>query len=642
MHNHWELWLIPGLPLAAAVLVGLFGKALKSASRWPVLLAAGGSCAIAMTAVVKMAAYDAPALVQTDAVNWFSAGQVTVTARLMIDPITSVMLTAITFVGFWIALFSVGYMHGDPGYPRFFAVLSGFLFSMCGLVMCDSLLLIYAFWEGVGLCSYLLIGFWFEKPSAAAAARKGFLVTRLGDAGFILGIFLLWKSYGTLNLNELFRQVHEHRMPGLTTACLLLFCGAVGKSAQFPLHVWLPDAMEGPTPASALIHAATMVTAGVYLVGRCMPLFVLAPTALAVVAVIGAFTAILAALIAVTQHDLKRVLAYSTVSQLGFMFAALGCGQGSLASFAVTAALFHLLTHAFFKALLFLASGSVMHAMGNVIDIRQIGGLRRVLPTTHWTFACGALALAGVPPLAGFFSKDEILAVAKETSHLGPTYYWLYLAVFVTLLVTALITAFYTGRAYFRTFWGEERIPEEAGHHAHESPPVMTLPLMVLAVGAVVIGGALWFGHRFAHFLDRTQAFGEYLHHHEHHPDRMLMVVSAILAIFGFAGAWWIYVRQPDVPRRLAAAMPNLYRLSSNRFYWDEIYAALLVGPLRALAILGKVFDLIIDGMIDLAGQIPGMFGSVLRPIQNGLVQFYALAMILGLTVFLGILVFRS
>ncbi len=652
MNSH--LWLILALPLGAAILVGLFGKLLKGQSHWPVILGAAGACGISLSALWQLQGHhESAALLQTDILPWFSAGGVNVGLRLAIDPLSAVMLTAITFIGTWIAIYSAGYMHGDPGYPRYFAVFSGFVFSMCGLVLTDNLLVLYGFWEGVGICSYLLIGFWFAKPTAAAAARKAFLVTRLGDAGFALGIFLLWSKFGTLDLPALFETVRRQPIePILTTACLLLFCGAVGKSAQFPLHVWLPDAMEGPTPASALIHAATMVTAGVYLVARCMPLFVLAPAALAAVAGIGAFTALLAALIALTQHDLKRVMAYSTVSQLGYMFAALGCGQGKLAAFAVTAALLHLFTHAFFKALLFLASGSVMHAMGGVIDMRRIGGLRKSLPITHATFACGAFALAGLPPLSGFWSKDEILAVSQEATH-GDVLAATYLCVLVALLVTALLTAFYTSRAYFRTFWGEEKIPHEAGSHghdhhdehhgpgvAHESPLMMTVPLIVLAAGAVLVGGALAVTHVFGQFVEKTPDFLKYFAVHEHHANFVLMAVSTVLAVLGIVSAYFIYVVKPGTAAGIAGRAPALHRASLNRFYFDEIYAVIAAGPLAALAIISKVFDMLIDGIVDAVGRLPRLFGGLLRPVQNGLVQFYALAMLLGLTVFIAILAF--
>jgi NADH-quinone oxidoreductase subunit L len=407
-----------------------------------------------------------------------------------------------------------------------------------------------------------------------------------------------------------------------------LFCGAVGKSAQFPLYVWLPDAMEGPTPVSALIHAATMVTAGVYLVARCTPLFALVEGVQLFVAGIGCFTALLAALIALTQNDLKRVLAYSTISQLGYMFIGLGCG-------AIAGGIFHLFTHAFFKALLFLAAGSVMHAMGNVIDMRRFGGLRHVLKITHATFLCGAAALAGFPFLSGFWSKDEILDAAFERFETGHAQAFLYLLIFAIGLATAGLTAFYTFRAYFLTFWGEERIPPEAGHHAHESPPIMTVPLIVLAIGAVGVGIIVEpFTHGFSDYLQRHTDLQV---PHEHaHMDYRLMLLSALVALGGIGVAWWMYVREPGSAARLANRFRGAYQLSLNKFYVDEIYEAIPLRFMSAVTGLCRVFDqYIVDGLVDLIGQVPRLIGTLFRPVQNGLIQFYALAMILGLIVFL-------
>jgi NADH-quinone oxidoreductase subunit L len=415
----------------------------------------------------------------------------------------------------------------------------------------------------------------------------------------------------------------------VTTICLLLFLGAMGKSAQFPLMVWLPDAMEGPTPVSALIHAATMVTAGVYLLARTTPLFMLAPDAQMVVAAIGATTALIAALTALTQTDLKRVLAYSTVSQLGYMFMALGAGVGGAeaATVAATAGMFHLFTHAFFKALLFLAAGSVMHAMGDVIDMRRFSGLRKALPITHWTFLCGAVALAGVPPLAGFWSKDDILAVlaaAGEHSSHG-TFYGL---IQLVAMATALLTAFYTFRAYFMTFWGEERFPEEAGHHPHEATPVMAWPLRILAICSLAVG--LVFGP--------THLFADYLHHtpghvgvepHGLHWD--IMIASACLGAVGIALAWWFYVRSPSIPAVLARGFRPLYLLSLNKFYLDEFFVWLVVAPLRAVAWISNWFDAtIVDQIVDGVGRVPIALSRVPVYVHNGLVSTYSLVMLAG------------
>ena len=644
------LWLIPALPLLGAVLILIGGKWLKEQAHWPCILGAVAACVVAIIVYSQVAANTSSEALHTSRVTWFQAGDVDISITLRADGLTAIMLVMVTFIGSLVAIYSIGYMHHDPGYPRFFAEVSLFLFSMTGLVLADNFILLYAFWEGVGLCSYLLIGFWFTKPSAANAARKAFLVTRLGDVGFFIGIlvvFALFKDAGgdplhSLNFERVFANA-AYQDPGLlTTACLLLFCGAVGKSAQFPLHVWLPDAMEGPSPVSALIHAATMVTAGVYLVARSMPLFGQSDTALLVVACIGAVTALLAALMALTQTDLKRVLAYSTVSQLGYMFLALGSGlkEGHLAAFAVTAAMFHLFTHAFFKALLFMSAGSVMHSMGSVIDMRRFSGLRKVLPTTHWTFLCGASALAGIPLLSGFWSKDDILAVALTASEEHTPTSWIYMVLFISALITAALTAFYTFRAYFMTFWGPERIPEEAGHHAHESPPVMAVPLMILAVGAVLVGIAIEpFTHWVSHLLEHhwiEHTFGSLYQKHDHEPNLPLMIGSSLFALAGIGVAWWMYVKQPGTAAKLAQSAAGAYHLSLNRFYLDELYTIFIVKPLLGLAVFCRLVDqYLVDGIVDLVGQIPGILGMIFRPIQNGLVQFYALLMLLGLAGFL-------
>jgi NADH-quinone oxidoreductase subunit L len=648
------LWLIPALPFAAAALTAFLGpRFLRQQSHWPAILAGVASCVLSFVALV--AVWNGGEGVELD-VNWFTAANAHIGFTLRADGLTAIMLVTVTFIGTLIAIYAVGYMHGDEGYARFFAEIALFIFSMTGLVLANNFILLYAFWEGVGLCSYLLIGFWFTRPAAAAAARKAFLVTRLGDLGFLLGILLLWSTFHGKDPNQHLYALDFPTVFGNATfqerglmagACLLLFCGAVGKSAQFPLHVWLPDAMEGPTPVSALIHAATMVTAGVYLVARCTPLFAQVPEVQMVVSCIGAFTALLAALIALTQNDLKRVLAYSTISQLGYMFLALGCALNvedahSLVLTAVVAGIFHLFTHAFFKALLFLSAGSVMHAMGGVIDMRRFSGLRRLLPTTHWTFLCGAAALAGVPLLSGFWSKDEILSSAWHAGHLGGVFAGGYLTVFFVGLITAGLTAFYTFRAYFLTFWGEEKIPEEAGHHAHESPRVMLVPLMILAVGAVGVGivvepftgglsrllGEHWLGGE-----ELTESFGARL---------IMWTVSSLVALAGIGLAYWMYVLRPGLPGQLARNLQALYQLSLNKFHLDELYAALVVQPLQGLADFFKAFDLlIVDGLVDLAGRLPQFLGQLFRPIQNGLVQFYALATILGLSVFLAALAWR-
>jgi NADH-quinone oxidoreductase subunit L len=641
------LWLVPGLPLLAAILTAVLGpNLLKSWSHLPTVIGSAAACVVAVMLLIGLTgtAGNGPHIAASG-YTWFAAGAFEVTLSLQADTLTAFMLVTVTFIGTFIAVFSAGYMHGDEGYPRFFAVMSLFLFSMTGLVLADNFLVLYAFWEGVGLCSYLLIGFWFQRPSAAAAARKAFLMTRLGDAGFILGIMLLWSQFGhTFEFGPLFHEASlQPDSPYVTVACLLLFCGAIGKSAQFPLHVWLPDAMEGPTPASALIHAATMVTAGVYLLARCTPLFVLSPEAQLYVACTGGLTALLAALIALTQNDLKRVLAYSTISQLGYMFLGLGAGlrHEGLAVFAACAAIFHLFTHAFFKALLFLAAGSVMHAMGGVIDMRKFGGLRKLMPITHWTFLCGAAALAGLIPFAGFWSKDQIL---EAVLHAGEThqsqYHTVYLILFASGLGTAALTAFYTFRAYFRTFWGREKVPHEAGHHAHESPRVMTVPLIVLGVGAVLVGVVFeGFTHGVSSFLGRAAAFQSFAERPEHHINWLLILASTACAAGGIALAWYMYNLKPLLPLGIAHIIRPAYELSRNRFYFDDIYSALVVRPLEVVARVSRFFDGIVDGIVDLVGLTPRLVARLLQPIQNGLLQFYALVMMVFLTAFMTIFV---
>ena len=588
----------------------------------------------------------------------------TIDVALRADPLTSIMLATVTFISMLVVIYSIGYMHGDPGYWRFFTYVSLFVFSMTMLVSSSNFLLLYVFWEAVGVCSYLLIGFWYQKREAAAAGMKAFLVNRVGDFGFALGVFFIWVTYGTLNFHDVLAPAAEGSPPtvavtgvlgatrllapaseayvggaiGLAIA-LLLFVGACGKSAQFPLHVWLPDAMEGPTPVSALIHAATMVTAGVYMVARCTPLFLAAPEASHVVAAIGGFTALLAALIAVTQTDLKRVLAYSTISQLGFMF--LGLGTASLAG--ITAGMFHLFTHAFFKALLFLGAGSVMHAMGGVIDMRSFGGLRRKLPITHWTFFIGSLALAGVVPLSGFWSKDEVLAaLLDKSSALGETsasVATLYRTLYWGAVFTAGLTAFYTFRAFFWTFYGEERIPPEAGHHAHESPPSMAVPLTVLAVLSAFIGWWFAMTHGFARLLNLAPSLAYAPLQPEHAAHGGHLTVAAVSSLVAFSGillAGYLYCGDRSEVRTLARLLAPLYRLSYVKFFIDAIYNAIFVLPLRGLAAVSYWIDRhVIDALVNFCGYVPLAVGSLLRSLQNGVVPFYALVMVLGMLVLL-------
>jgi NADH-quinone oxidoreductase subunit L len=720
---------IPALPLLAAAVVAVLGKrVLREQSHWPVVLALAGSCLASVLLIFAVqqaqknhqhehlvrlwtwaavegrgASAEYSVLSAQHSEGEPAAAALTSTPAfrmdvvLRADSLTAVMLGMVTFISTLVVIYASGYMHGDPGYWRFFAYVALFVFSMTMLVSVSNFVLLYVFWEAVGLCSYLLIGFWFEKPAAAAAGLKAFLVNRVGDFGFALGVFLLWTTFGTLNFHDSKvetipaagrhaastvvhvdpQEIEDPKVPGtvehgifghwrltrhpfeesgvITAICLLLLVGACGKSAQFPLHVWLPDAMEGPTPVSALIHAATMVTAGVYLVARCTPLYAAATCAQEVVSTIGGFTALLAALIALTQTDLKRILAYSTVSQLGYMFLALGTGS----QLGVTAGMFHLFTHAFFKALLFLGAGSVMHAMGGVIDIRQFGGLRRKLPTTHWTFLFGCLALSGIVPFAGFWSKDAILAAVAEKGAAQPGSIFAYL--FWGGTITAFLTAFYTFRAYFLTFRGEERIPKEAGHHAHESPAAMTGPLVILAIGALAVGA---YFQATGDFLNRdgflmqtpaltalqTQPVAEgakqttltaqegFLRHLQ---TEAATLISTAMALAGIGLAWLFYVARPDLAEaatKLAKSL-GLYALSHGKFFIDEIYAALIVHPLEALAaLLAWVDRYVIDGVVNALGAFPRALGAMFRPLQGGLVQFYALVMALGVLALVGAL----
>lgn len=646
-------FLVLGLLLGATLLTAAMGlsRSFRDVANWPLIGACAASAFVAILLLGRVAESHDSARFLSEPLTWFSAGKLKVHFTLAVDPLSAIMLVMITFIATWIAIFSGGYMrdghgHPDRGYVRFFAVMALFVFSMCGLVLANNFLLLMAFWEGVGLCSYLLVGYYYDRPSAAAAARKAFLVTRLGDVGFILGIFLVWKLGGwhtDLNLAFDYIQKHPPDSASITTACLLLFCGAIGKSAQFPLYVWLPDAMEGPTPVSALIHAATMVTAGVYLVSRCAPLFVLSPDAQAAVAWVGGITALLAAFFAMGQYDLKRVLAYSTVSQLGFMFMALGTLGAVNPILAVMAALFHLFTHAFFKAVLFLASGSVMHAMGDVIDMRKFGGLRKLLPVTNWTFLIGAAALAGVPLLSGFWSKDLIFETLQQAADGSHPYANSFYILMLVAILTAGMTAFYTFRAYLLTFWGETRVPAEAGDHAHESPPVMTFPLLVLAAGAMFIGIAVEpFNHAFSHFLGRTpslvqaaaMAHAKELSHHGFNWG--IAGLSALLVAGGFGLAYLFHGAGHS-----AAVVEPLYRVSRTKLFVDEIYKAVFVKPAETLAFLSRVFDQFLDSFVRLIATVPRFVGSGVRPIQNGLVQFYALSMAFGLGVFLTFVVIR-
>jgi len=624
-------------PLAGAMLSAVLGPALlRGRSHWPAIL--GVMAALCGSLAILNEVRLAPAGAKTAmivAYQWISAGSGTwFNVQFLIDPLTAVMLVTVTGVALLVVIYSRDYMrHGDHpehGYARFFAFLALFVFSMCMLVLGGNFLLLYLGWEAVGLCSYLLIGFYYQKPSAAAAAKKAFIVNRVGDFGFGLGILLIYLTFHTLDYHAVFERIPQMYASGeltdgrLTAIALLLFCGACGKSAQLPLHVWLPDAMEGPSPVSALIHAATMVTAGIYMIARCGAIFAASPQAMIVVAAIGATTALFAATVAVVQTDMKRILAYSTISQLGYMFMGIGV-------YAADSAMFHLFTHAFFKALLFLGAGSVMHAMGGIIDVRQFGGLRRVLPWTCATFVIGSLALAGFPFLSGFFSKDEIIHHALSASPLlgGMG------------LVTAFLTAFYTFRMVFLAFAGKERMPD--GVHAHESGGWMLVPLFVLSIGAVGAGylGTGVTGKAFHHFLEpvfadsfaRTAA-----HPHVEHAGfwstHGLMVLSGVLSILGIALAYELYARKRWVAGMFKITFPGVHRVLSNKYFVDELYDDAAVRPARKTGELAvAVDDYLIDGLIWLITAVPRGLAYLLRVLQSGRLQGYALSMVAGVTV---------
>ena len=627
--------LIPLLPFAAFIVVGLFGKWLKESSHYIAVPAVFLSLALSIKAF-RDVLHSGP--IDFDLYHWIGSGSFQVSIGFHIDALTAVMLLLVTVVSALVHVYTIGYMQGDRGYARFFAYVSLFTFSMLMLVMSNNFLMLYVFWEAVGLCSYLLIGHWYERKSACNAATKAFVVNRIGDFGFGLGILLIFTTFGTLDYNEVFLKAGDHvgqtinllgfQMDVITLIALLLFTGAVGKSAQFPLHVWLPDAMEGPTPISALIHAATMVTAGVFMIARTSVLFSLSPAAMTVVALVGGATAIFAATIAMTQNDIKRIVAYSTVSQLGYMVMA--CGMG-----AYVAGIFHLLTHGAFKALLFLCCGSVIHALSGEQDLRKMGGLKDRLPITYRTFYIGALALAGVPPLAGFFSKDEILWKTINGGGLG-VFLWL------IGLVTAFMTAFYIFRLIFAVFHGSSRVEPKAAEHLHESPSTMTIPLVVLAVLSIVVGFAgipLQGWNWIEVFLSPAMMSPE--GHSEAHAGGafffFLMALSVVAAVAGWALAYQWYVKSPTVPARLAERFRAAYGLFLNKWYIDELYDSLFVrSTVRFSRWLWDAFDVhVIDRSVNGVARLTERSAQVLRLIQTGQIQHYALMMVLGFFVIL-------
>ncbi len=636
------IWLIPVLPLVGFIINGIIGFRIKKH-----IVSLIGCGTVFLSFLIALLLFREFILLdheqrffQKILYTWVSSGSFNAAFGFQLDPLSAVMSLVVTGVGFIIHVYSIGYMGHDPGYPRYFAFLNLFMFSMLILILANNFLLLFVGWEAVGLCSYLLIGFWYEKKSAADAGKKAFIVNRVGDFGFIIGVILIFYTFGTVEFKGVFEKIPEMIKAGaidpflLTIICLLLFTGATGKSAQIPLYVWLPDAMEGPTPVSALIHAATMVTAGVYMVSRSCIIFAYAPYALDIVAFIGALTALLAASIGLVQNDIKRVLAYSTISQIGYMF--LACGVGAFA-----AGIFHLTTHAFFKALLFLGAGSVMHAIEGETDITKMGGLKEKMPVTHITFLIGALAIAGIFPFAGFFSKDAILAAAFERN----PYLW-FMGIF-----GAMLTSFYMFRVVFLTFYGESRVPHEISHHIHESPPVMLIPLITLGILSI-IGGFIGIpmiegGDRIGEFLDpvfhhATSILGK-AHHGDFLIEAMLIFVSLIIALAGIYLAVMFYLKRTYLPENIQKRFPSAYRLIFNKYYVDEIYDYLFVNSIKSFSIwLWEFIDtVIIDGAVNGIAYLTRRIGSMVRRIQTGFVQSYALSIIIGAFVILAYYLFR-
>jgi NADH-quinone oxidoreductase subunit L len=625
--------LIPFLPLIAFFINILIGKeVMRDKAHWPSCLAIIGSFVLSVFALFDVINGK---VINEDLYTWIVSGNFKVSIGFLIDPLTAVMLIVVTGVGSLIHIYSIGYMHGDKGYYRFFSYLSLFVFFMLMLVTANNFLQLYVGWEGVGLCSYFLIGFWYEKKAAADAGKKAFIVNRFGDFGFALGIFMVFLTFGTIHYEPVFAGVknylgHTVNFLGLevdliTLIALLLFCGAVGKSAQIPLHVWLPDAMEGPTPVSALIHAATMVTAGVFMVARCNAIFSLSPLSMNVVAIVGGITSVFAATIACVQNDIKRIIAYSTLSHLGMMFVA--CGVGAYA-----AGVFHLYTHAFFKALLFLGAGSVIHAVHHN-DIQRMGGLRKYMPITYAVMFIAALSAGGVPGLAGFFSKDEIVwsAYAAHTD----------VGKFVWILVTcvAFFTPFYSFRMIFLTFHSKFRGTHHEEHHLHESPAVMTIPLIILAVGAVAGGwigipSVLSGGAHFAHFLEPVVGHPEF--HGTHAEEFRIMGISTTIALTGLVIAFILYLKKTQIPLILAKNFNIFYNILYNKYYVDELYNLLIVRPTIFVAkkvLVGFTDAKIIEGVVNGVPKLVGIFSGRLRRIQTGLIHHYGIMMAAGAVV---------
>jgi len=634
------------LPLAAALIAGLGGRAIgRAGAHWVTIGAVGVSFLLSLIVFDHVVIEGAPIYDET-LYRWAGVGGLDLQVGFLIDSLTATMMLVVTFVSWMVHIYTVGYMREDPGYQRFFSYISLFTFSMLMLVMANNFLQLFFGWEAVGLVSYLLIGFWFKRESAIFANLKAFLVNRVGDLGFLLGIAVVLAYFGTLDYAPVFAAAPElagrqvEVLAGqpwsvLTLACILLFVGAMGKSAQIPLHVWLPDSMEGPTPISALIHAATMVTAGIFMVARMSPLFELSETALSVVLVIGALTALLMGLLGLVQHDIKRVVAYSTLSQLGYMTVALGAS-------AYGAAIFHLFTHAFFKALLFLAAGSVIIALHHEQDMRRMGGLRRHMPITWITALAGSLALIGFPGFAGFFSKDAIIEAVHAVDRPGAAFaYW-------CVLLGVFVTALYTFRMYFLVFHGASRVPEHSRAHLHESPAVVTVPLVLLAIPSVLAGalgvGPMVFGDFFAdaiHLAHAGAAHGEGGHGAWAMFTHGLVAAPTWLALAGVGLAWYLYLHRPELPAVIAARLGPVHRLLVNKYGFDAFNQTVFAGGGRAVGdLLWRLGDVvIIDGLaVNGTGRVVRWCSGLARQLQSGYLYHYAFAMILGLVALLGYL----
>ncbi|TAK83502.1 MAG: NADH-quinone oxidoreductase subunit L [Betaproteobacteria bacterium] len=610
--------LIPFAPLVGSIIAGLFGRAIgRAGAHWVtilgVLVSFLASCWV-FADVLGGNTFNGPVY------TWAVLGDTRLDIGFQIDQLSALMMVVVTFVSLMVHIYTIGYMADDPGYQRFFSYIALFTFSMLMLVMANNFLQLFFGWEAVGLVSYLLIGFWYTRESAVYAGLKAFLVNRVGDFGFVLGIALVLAYFGTLDYQHVFAAAPKAAAP-LTLICILLFIGAMGKSAQFPLHVWLPDSMEGPTPISALIHAATMVTAGIFMVARMSPLFELSETARSVVLVIGAITALFMALVALTQYDIKRVVAYSTLSQLGYMTASLGAS-------AYSAAIFHLMTHAFFKALLFLAAGSVIIALHHEQDMRRMGGLRKYMPWTYWTMLIGAISSAGIPGFAGFFSKDAIIEAVKESSTPGAAF------AYFAVVACVFVTATYTFRMLFMAFHGEPRF--DPAHPPHESPAVVTVPLVLLAIPSVVAGyvvGDVVFGEYFGASLARKPGEFEGVGHYMAHG---LASAPFWLALAGIATAYLLYMQKKELPKRIARALGPLYALVERKYGFDELYSWLFAGGARTV---GRGFwrggdQSVIDGlMVNGSARVVGWFSGVIRLVQSGLLNQYAVAMLIGVLV---------